>query len=169
MVDGVLEAVVSVLGDAVFMALAGIDAGGAEAVVVQQGGVIVVKSAAAAAAQFVGGRRGIVAAHHLWNAAQSPEGILQSLLQRQEGLAGGDLSVAPSRVAEYQLEQQVGVGLSGDGHLEFPAVGEVELGLPSRRMHLGEVHLLIRPMQRPPPEPVEGPAIVVAGCAAGTR
>ena len=95
------------------------------------------------------GSRGIVAAHHLWNAAQSPEGILQSLLQRQEGLAGGDLSVAPSRVAEYQLEQQVGVGLAGD-HLEFPAVGEVELGLPSRRMHLGEVHLLIRPMQRPP-------------------
>ena len=139
-----------VLGDAVFMALAGIDAGGAEAVVVQQGGVIVVKSAAAAAAQFVGGSRGIVAAHHLWNAAQGPEGILQSLLQGQEGLAGGDLGVAPSRVAEYQLEQQVGVGLSGDGHLEFPAVGEVELGLPSRRMHLGEVHLLIRTMQRPP-------------------
>ena len=32
-------------------------------------------------------------------------------------------------VAEDQLEQQVRVGLSGDGHLEFPAVGEVE---PSR-------------------------------------
>ena len=66
------------------------------------------------------------------------EGILQSLLQGQEGLTGGDLSVAPPRVAEYQLEQQVRVGLSGDGHLEFPAVGEVELGLPSRRMHLGK-------------------------------
>ena len=77
-------------------------------------------------------------------------GILQSLLQGQEGLAGGDLGVAPSRVAEYQLEQQVGVGLSGDGHLEFPAVGEVELGFATRRMHLGEVHLLIRTMQRPP-------------------
>ena len=46
LVDGVLEAVVGVLSDAVFMALAGIDAGGAEAIVVQQGGVIVVKSAA---------------------------------------------------------------------------------------------------------------------------
>ena len=156
LVDGVLEAVVGVLGDAVFMALAGIDAGGAEAVVVQQGGVIVVKSAAAAAAQFVGGRRGIVAAHHLGDTAQSPEGILQSLLQGQEGLTGGDLSVAPPRVAEDQLEQQVGVGLSGDGHLEFPAVGEVELGFATRRMLLGEVHLLIRTMQRPPPEPAEG-------------
>ena len=65
LVDGVLQAVVGVLGDAVFMALAGIDAGGAEAVVVQQGGVIVVQRPAAAAAQFVGGSRGIVAAHHL--------------------------------------------------------------------------------------------------------
>ena len=150
LVDGVLEAVVGVLGDAVFMALAAIDAGGAEAIVVQQGGVIVVKSAAAAAFHLVGGRRGIVAAHHLWNAAQGPEGILQTLLQRQEGLTGGDLGVAPPRVAEYQLEQQVGVGLSGDGHPEFPAVGEVELGFASRWMLLGEVRLPLRTVERPP-------------------
>ena len=117
---------------------------------VQQGGVIVVKAEAAAVFHLVGGRRQIVTAQYLGDAAQGPEGILQSLLQRQESLTGGDLGVTPSRVAEYQLEQQVGVGLSGDGHLEFPAVGEVELSLPSRRMHLGEVHLLIRTMQRPP-------------------
>ena len=97
------------------------------------------------------------------------EGILQTLLQGQEGLAGGDLGVAPPRVAENQLEQQMSVGLAGDGHLEFHAVGEVNLGLPSRRMHLGEVHLLVRTVQRPPPEPAEGPVIVVAGCAAGMR
>ena len=83
---------------------------------VQQGGVIVVQGAAAAAFHLVGGRRGIVAAHHLRYAAQGPEGILQTLLQPQEGLTGGDLSVAPSRVAEYQLEQQVWIGLAGDGH-----------------------------------------------------
>ena len=125
--------------------------------------------AAAAAFHLVGGRRGIVAAQYLWNAAQGPEGILQSLLQRQEGLAGGDLRVTPSRVAEYQLEQQMPVGLAGDGHLEFPAVGEVNLGFTTRRMLLGEIHLLIRTMQRTPPEPVEGPVIVVAASAAGMR
>ena len=81
---------------------------------VQERGVVVVKGTAAAAFHLVGGRRGIVAAQYLGDAAQGPEGILQSLLQGQEGLTGGDLSVAPSRVAEYQLEQQVGVGLSGD-------------------------------------------------------
>ena len=42
LVHGILQTVVGVLGDAVFMALAAIDAGGAQAVVVQQGGIIVV-------------------------------------------------------------------------------------------------------------------------------
>ena len=157
------------LDDAVFMALAANDAGGAEAIVVQQGGVVVVKGAAAAAFHLVSGRRGIVAAKYLGDAAQGPEGGLQSLLQRQEGLTGGDLSIAPSRVAEYQLEQQVGIGLSGDGHPQGIAVGEVELGLATRRMLLGEVDLPLRTVQRPPPELVEGPVIVVAACAAGMR
>ena len=52
---GVLQAVVSLLSDAVFVALAAIDAGGPEAVVVQQGGVVVVEGPAAAAFHLVGG------------------------------------------------------------------------------------------------------------------
>ena len=151
LVDGVLEAVVGVLGDAVFMALAGIDAGGSGGHSgVQQGGVIVVKSAA----RLLRNSWVAAAVLSLRTTSGTPPRVQRAFcnpcLQGQEGLAGGDLGVAPSRVAEYQLEQQVGVGLSGDGHLEFPAVGEVELGLQSRRMHLGEVHLLIRTMQRPP-------------------
>ncbi len=144
LVDGVLEPVVSLLGDAIFMALAAIDAGGLETVVVQQGGVIVVKRPPPAAFHLVGGGRGIVAAHHLRHAAQGPEGRLQTLLQRQEGLAGGELRVAPPRVAEDQLEQLVAVGLTGDSHFQGTAVGEVELGFPAGWMLLGEVHLLIR-------------------------
>ena len=140
----------SLLGDAVFMALAAIDAGGAEAVVVQQGGVVVVKRSAAAAAHLVGGGRSIVAAHHLRHAAQGPEGRLQAMLQRQEGLAGGDLRATPPRVAEDQLEQLVPVGLTRDGHPQGAAMGEVELGFPARWMLLGEVHLLIRTVERPP-------------------
>ena len=75
----------------------------------------------------------------------------------------------PSRVAEYQLKQQMPVGLADDGHLEFPAVGEVHLGFPTRRIHLGKVHSRSGTVQRPPPEPVEGPVIVVAECGAGRR
>ncbi len=68
---------------------------------------------------------------------------LQSLLECQEGLAGGDLGVAPARVAEDQLEQRVGMGLSGDGHPQGVAVGEIKLGFPTQRMLLRKVHLLI--------------------------
>ena len=96
LVDGVLEAVVALLGDAVFVVLAAIDAGGSEAVVVQQGLVIVIQSAAATATHLVSCGPGIVVAHHLEDAVQGPQGGLQSLLQHQEGLAGGDLGVTPA-------------------------------------------------------------------------
>ena len=113
--DGFLEAVVALLDHAVFVALAAIDAGGPEAVVVQQGFVGVIEGPAAAATHLVCCGGSIVATQHLWRAAQGPQRSLQSLLQGQEGLAGGNLGVAPPRVAEYQLEQHVGVGLTGDG------------------------------------------------------
>ena len=150
LVHGILQTVVSVLGDAVFVALAAIDAGGPDTVVLQQGGVIGVKCPATAALQFVGGGGGIVGTHHLRYAAQGPECILHSLLEGQEGLAGGDLSVTPARVAEDQLEQQVVIGLASDGHPQGVAVGEIKLGFPTRRMLLGEVNLLIWAIQRPP-------------------
>ena len=59
---------------------------------------------------LVGGRRGIVAAQYLWNAAQGPEGCLQYLPQGQEGLTGGDLSVASSPIAQHAFEQRVAMG-----------------------------------------------------------
>ena len=40
--------------------------------------------------------------------------------------------------------------MARDGHLEFPAVSEVNLGFAARRMLLGEVHLPLRTVQRPP-------------------
>ena len=150
LVDGVLEPVAALLGDPVLVAPATIDAGGSDTIVVRQGPVGVTEGPAAAAAHLVGGGRGVVAAHHLGDPAESPQGCLQSLLQRRESLSGGDLGVAPARVAEYQLEQQVGVGLAGNGHPQGVSVGEVELGLPSRGMLLGEVHLTVRAVQCPP-------------------
>ena len=48
-------------------------------------------------------------------------------------------------------------------------MGEVQLGLAPRGVLLGEVDILVRAVQRPPPEPVEGPVIAVAECGAGTR
>ena len=146
LVDGLLEPMVALLGDTVFVALAGIDAGGAQAVVIEEGLVGVVQGPVAAAAHLVSGGRGIVTAHHLRDAAQGPQCGLQSLLQRQKGLTGGHLGIAPARMAEYQLEQQVGKGPASDVHPQGGAVSEVELGLPSRGMLLGKVDLLVRAM-----------------------
>ena len=61
---------------------------------------------------LVGGRRGIVAAQYLWNAAQGPKGCLQYLPQGQEGLTGGDLSVASSPNSSARIRATSGDGTS---------------------------------------------------------
>ena len=167
--DGVLEPVVGLLGHAVFVGLAGIDPGGLEPVVAQEISVAVVQGPSTAAPHLMGGGRGIVGTDHLGRAAQLPQGILQSLLQGQECLPSGHLGVAPARVAQHQLEQQVAVGPAADGDSQGVAVGEVDLGLAARRMLLGEVDLLVGAIESAPPELVEGPVIVVAGCAVARR
>ena len=53
--DGVLEAVMVRLGDAVLAALAPVDAGRADASVVQRGGVVGVEFSAEAAVDLLGG------------------------------------------------------------------------------------------------------------------
>ena len=96
---------------------------------VQKLGVVVVQGPAAAALYLVGQGRGVVGADHPGHAAQLPQGILKPLLQGQEGLTGGHLGVAPPRMAQHQLEQQVAVGAAADVDPQGVAVGEVQLGL----------------------------------------
>ena len=57
LIQGVLQPVVGLLGDAVFMGFPGIDQCGAQAVVVQKFGIAVVEGPAAAALHLVGQRR----------------------------------------------------------------------------------------------------------------
>ena len=150
LVNGVLEPVVCLLGDAVFVGLPGIDQRGSEAVVLQKLGVAVVEGPPAAALYLVGQGRGVVGTDHLRSATQGPQGVLESLLQGQKGLASGHLGVAPARMAQHQLEQQVAVGPAADGDSQGVAVGEVDLGLAARWMLLGEVDLPVWTVQCPP-------------------
>ena len=124
LVQGVLQPVVGLLGDAVLVGFPGIDRCGAQAVVNQKFGVGLIEDPAAAALYLVGQCRGVVGADHL--------------------------GVAPARMAKYQLEQQVPVGSASDGDAQGAAVGEVDLGLAARWVLLGEVNLLIRPVERSP-------------------
>ena len=154
LVQGVLQPVVGLLGDAIFVGFPGIDQCGAQAVVVQKLGVGIgvgiIEGPAAAALHLVGQRRCVVGTDHQRRAAQFPESILETLLQGQEGLLGNHLGVASARMAQHQLEQQVAIGLAADGDAQGVAVGEVGLGLPARWMLLGEVDFLVRTVESSP-------------------
>ncbi len=76
LVDGVLEPVVGLLGNAVLMGLSCIYQGGLEPIVVQKLGVAAVQGPAAAAPHLVGGGRGVVRADHPRRTAQLPQGVL---------------------------------------------------------------------------------------------
>ena len=76
LVDGVLEPVVGLLGNAVLMGLSCIYQGGLEPIVVQKLGVAAVQGPAAAALHLVGGGRGVVRADHPRRTAQLPQGVL---------------------------------------------------------------------------------------------
>jgi hypothetical protein len=116
----------------------------------QQGGVPLVQGAASGLSELVGGCGQVVAADHLRNAPQFPQGPLESLLQGFVSLTEGQVHKSPPRVAEDQLEEEVGKGLAGDGDLEFTGVGEIQLGFPAGGMYLGEEDLLFRSVQSPP-------------------
>ena len=70
LINGVLEPVVCLLDDAVFVGLPGIDQRGSEAVVLQKLSVAVVEGPPAAALYLVGQGRGVVGTDHLWSATQ---------------------------------------------------------------------------------------------------
>ena len=151
LVKGVLQPVMGLLGDAVFVGFPGIDQCGAQAVVVQKLGVGIVEGPAAAALYLVGEGADVLSERdHQRRAAQGPQGLLKSLLQGQEGLAGNHLGVPPARMAQHQLEQQVAIGPAADSDSQGVAVGEVDLRLPARRMLLGEVDFLVRTVERSP-------------------
>ena len=117
---------------------------------VQLTSAVYIECPAAAALYLVGQCRGVVGTDHLRRSAQFPEGVLEALLQGQEGLAGNHLGVAQPRMAQHQLEQQVAVGPAADGDSQGVAVGEVDMGLPGRWMLFGEVDLLIWTVERSP-------------------
>ena len=118
--------------------------------VVRELGAGVVQCPPSAALYLVGEGRGVVGKYDQRHATQFPEGALESLPQGQESLVGNHLGVAPPRMAQHQMEQQVAVAPAADADSQGVAVGEVDLGLAARWMLLGEVDLLIRPVERSP-------------------
>jgi hypothetical protein len=106
----------------------------------------------------------LVGAQHLHHPAQSPQRLLYAEQQRLVAFAQRDGRPAPAAEAERQLEQQVIERRARDGDAELITVGEVVGRFAARRMFLGKVHLLVRPVQRPP---LSQPALQSAQLARG--
>jgi len=145
-----LQPVVALLHRPVLVRLPGADARRAQPVVRQHGREALIERASSALPELVGGRREIVRARHLGHAPECPEPVLESLDQGLVGLAVSELHVPPAAEAQHQLEEQVVEGFARDRHPERLRVREVELRLAPRHRLLLEVHLAVRPVERPP-------------------
>jgi len=87
----------------------------------------------------------------LGNAAQGPQGVLQSLGQRHKTFtAEHDMGVFEAGKGKTEVIEPMIQRLAGDGDAKIAHVGEVGQSHPARRMLLTEDHLLIRAVQPPP-------------------
>jgi hypothetical protein len=95
--------------------------------------------------------RQAVAAMLPGNAAQEPQGVLQSLGQRHKTFtAEHDMGVFEAGKGKTEVIEPMIERLAGDGDVKIAHVGEVGQSHPARRMLLTEDHLLIRAVQPPP-------------------
>jgi hypothetical protein len=142
-----LEAMVALLGVAVLVPLAGIDRLRLHLVMSHQGGV--------AAGELLGagglhGQAHAVAAMHFRHTAQGPDRVLEAGAEALEALRETERDVLPVRVRQHKVVDQVRERLPLDRHAQLGHVREVGRAEPARRMVLGEEHLLVRSMSRPP-------------------
>jgi hypothetical protein len=154
---------VLLLHDPVLVRLSGPDPGRAHPVVVQQVPITPRQGPPRRPLQLVGRRRQIVRPGYLRASAQLPKRSLQPHRERLEGLGKRQAGPRPTAVAQHQLEQQMVKWLIADRDPQLLAVREVEGGFASRRMLLGEHHIPIRPVERPPvPHPsLQRPALAL--------
>ena len=121
---------------------------------VQQFLVALREPATAALRQLVCGRRQVVRAVFLRDTPEAPQRPLNPLTQRLERLAVAQRHRLPVRVRQHEVIEQVRKRFAGDRHPQRIHLGEIGLALLPGAVHLREVHLLIRAVQRPPmPKP----------------
>lgn len=142
-----LEPVVALLGVAVLVTLAGVDRLWLHLVVGHQRGIAArellgaggLHGQAHAVAPVVGG-----------HAAQGPDRVLEAGAETLEALGETNGDVLPVRVRQHEVVDQVREWLALDGHAQLGHVREVGRPEPARRVVLGEEHLLVGTMRRPP-------------------
>jgi len=148
LVDGLLEAVVTLLDIPVLVGLPGLDRLAFEPVVREQS---LVSPGEHLGFGIAVDRRGqAIGAVPFGDPSQFPQGVLQSLAEALEALGEADGAGLPVGVGEHEVIDQVVERLAEDGDAELGHAGEVALGEPTRLMDLGEEDLLGRPFEGSP-------------------
>jgi hypothetical protein len=148
LVDGLLEAVVTLLDIPVLVGLPGLDRLAFEPVVREQS---LVSPGEHLGFGIAVDRRGqAIGAVPFGDPSQFPQGVLQSLAEALEALGEADGAGLPVGVGEHEVIDQVVERLAEDGDAELGHAGEVALGEPPRLMDLGEEDLLGRPFEGTP-------------------
>jgi hypothetical protein len=148
LIDGLLEAVMTLLDVAILVGLPGLDRLAFEPVVREQS---LVSPGEHLGFGIAVDRRGqAIGAVPFGDPSQFPQGVLQSLAEALEALGEADGAGLPVGVGEHEVIDQVVERLAEDGDAELGHAGEVALGEPTRLMDLGEEDLPGRPFEGPP-------------------
>ena len=148
LVHGVLEAVVPLLDVAVLVGVARLDLLGHQPIMLHQ--AFVALREVLLLRRVVHRQAHPVGPVSLWHATQLPQRVLQPLAQTLEALREADRPRLPVRVGQHEVVDHVVERLPRDRHSQAAHPREVRRRQPARLMHLGEEHLLRRPVLRPP-------------------
>jgi hypothetical protein len=161
LVDGLLEAVMTLLDVAILVGLPRLDRLAFELVMRQQSLVSASEHFGLGIAVDRGGQA--IGAVSPGDSSQFPQGVLQALAEAFEALGEADGAGLPVGVGEHEVIDQVVEGLAEDGDLELGHAGEVALGEPPRLVDLREEDLLGRPFEGSPlfDPPLQGPELDV--------
>jgi hypothetical protein len=148
LVDGLLEAVMTLLDVAILVGLPRPDRLAFEPVMREQSVVPAGEQLGFGIAVDRGGQA--IGAVSPGDSSQFPQGVLQALAEALEALGEADGAGLPVGVGEHEVIDEVVEGLAEDGDAELGHAGEVALGEPPRLVDLGEEDLLGRPFEGSP-------------------
>src|SRR3954462_6269645 len=140
LVDGLLEAVMTLLDVAILVGLSRLDRLSFEAVMRQQ--CLVSPSEHFGFGIAVDRRGQAISAVPPGDSSQFPQGVLQALAEALETLGETDGAGLPVGIGEDEVIDHVVERLAEDGAAELGHAGEVALGEPTRLMNLREEYLL---------------------------
>ncbi len=148
LVDGLLEAVMTLLDVAILVGLSRLDRLTFEPVMGEQSPVASSEHFGFGVAVDRGGQA--IGAVSPGDSSRFPQGVLQALAEALETLGEADGAGLPVGVAEDEVIDEVVERLAKDGDAELGHAGEIRLGEPTRLVDLGEEHLLGRPFEGTP-------------------